>query len=145
MDDFVRLIPSTTTPFLEVRARVSPKVTTNGSFRGKQISKISFFEAIILKQNERMKPKYFAFLMILEHSVNSIISRGELRCFNQSSYQQFFKGKQTSTIKNFWCYYSQTKTEECDRRNLYFSVDFGKLMSWANSDLLEVNACVSLK
>ena len=65
LDDFVRFIPWTTTYFLEVSARVSPKETTNGSFRGKQISKISFFEAIILKQNEGVKPKQFAFLMNL--------------------------------------------------------------------------------
>ena len=57
LDDFVRFIPWTTTHFLKLYARVSPKVTTNGSFRGKQISKISFFEAIILKQNEGVKPK----------------------------------------------------------------------------------------
>ena len=57
LDDFLRFIPWTTTHFLEVCARVSPKVTTNGSFRGKQILKSNFFEAIILKQNEGLKPK----------------------------------------------------------------------------------------
>ena len=41
MDDFVRLIPLTATHFLEVCARVSSKVATNGSFRGKRISKIN--------------------------------------------------------------------------------------------------------
>ena len=51
MDDFVRLIPLTATHFLEVCARVSSKVATNGSFRGKRISKINIFEAIILNQN----------------------------------------------------------------------------------------------
>ena len=44
------LIPCLTISF--VTARVSLNVTTNGSFKGKQISKISIFEAIILKQNE---------------------------------------------------------------------------------------------
>ena len=57
LDDFDRFIPWTTTYFLEVRAGVSLKLTTNGSFRGKQISKISIFEAIILKQNEGVRPK----------------------------------------------------------------------------------------
>ena len=33
--DFLRFIPRTTTHFLEVCGRVSPKVTTNCSFRGK--------------------------------------------------------------------------------------------------------------
>ena len=57
LDDFLRFIPGTATHFLEVSARLSPKVTTNSSFRGKEISKISFFKAIILKQSEGLKPK----------------------------------------------------------------------------------------
>ena len=57
MNNFEGLIPWTTIYFLEVCARVSPKVTTNGIFRAKQISKISIFEAIILKQNEGVQPK----------------------------------------------------------------------------------------
>ena len=57
MNNFEGIIPWTTIYFLEVCARVSPKVTTNGIFRAKQISKISIFEAIILKQNEGVQPK----------------------------------------------------------------------------------------
>ena len=57
LDDFIRFTPWTTTHFLEVCAGVSPKVTTNGSFRGNQMSQINFFEAIILTQNEEVKPK----------------------------------------------------------------------------------------
>ena len=54
------LMPDLNTHFLEVGAHVSPNVTTNGSFRDKQISKISIFEAIILKQNEGVWPKKIA-------------------------------------------------------------------------------------
>ena len=61
LDDFVRFITWTTVHFLEVCAHVSSKVTTNGSFRGKETSKVSIFEAIILKQNEGVQPKYFVF------------------------------------------------------------------------------------
>ena len=61
LDDFLRFITWKTVHFLEVCARVSSKVTTNGSFRGKEISKVSIFEAIILKQNEGVQPKYFVF------------------------------------------------------------------------------------
>ena len=57
----------------------------------------------------------------------------------------FFRGKQTSKINNFWCYYSKTKTEDWDQKNLCFSVDFGMLMSWATSDFLKVRARFSLK
>ena len=57
LDDFVRFTTWTTVHFLEVSAHVSSKVTTNGSFRGKEISKVSIFEAIILKQNEGVQPK----------------------------------------------------------------------------------------
>ena len=60
-DDFGRLIPCTTTHFLELSEFVSPKVTTNGSFKGKQISKINIFEAIILNQYEGVRPKQFMF------------------------------------------------------------------------------------
>ena len=48
-------IPWVTTYFLEVSARVLLKVAINSYFRGLGISKISIFEAIILKQNEGMK------------------------------------------------------------------------------------------
>ena len=41
----------------QVCACVSMKVTTSRSFRGKQISKIRIFEAIILKQNEGVQLK----------------------------------------------------------------------------------------
>ena len=57
LDDFGRFIPWTTIYFLEVCARVLPKVTTNGSFGDNQISKISIFEAIILKQKKGVRPK----------------------------------------------------------------------------------------
>ena len=57
LDDFIRFIPWTTIHFLELCARVSRKVTTNGSFRGKQILKISIFEAIILSQNKGKHPR----------------------------------------------------------------------------------------
>ena len=57
LDDFIRFISWITTHFLEVCVRVSLEVTTNGSFRGNQMWKISFFEAIILKQNKGVKPK----------------------------------------------------------------------------------------
>ena len=57
----------TTTDLLEVSARVSSKVTTNGSFRRKRNSKINFFEAIILNQiRKRATEVIHAFKMILE-------------------------------------------------------------------------------
>ena len=57
----------TTTDLLEVSARVSSKVTTNGSFRGKGNSKINFFEAIILNQKWKSATEVIhAFKMILE-------------------------------------------------------------------------------
>ena len=65
-DDFGRLIPWTTTYFLEVCSRVLLKVTTNGSVRGKQISKIDIFEADIFKQNEEGDQSNLCFLMTLE-------------------------------------------------------------------------------
>ena len=51
MDDFVRLIPLTATHFLEVCARVSSKVATNGSFRGKRISKINILRLLFYIKN----------------------------------------------------------------------------------------------
>ena len=57
LHDFGRLIPWTTTYFLEVWSRVLLKVTTNGSVRDKQILKIDIFEANIFKQNEEVRPK----------------------------------------------------------------------------------------
>ena len=51
-----RFIPWLSTYFLEVCASISTKVTTSSSFRGKQISKIHIFEAIILKTNEAAWP-----------------------------------------------------------------------------------------
>ena len=57
----------TTTDLLEVSARVSSKVTTNGSFRRKRNSKINFFEAIILNQKRKRATEVIhAFKMILE-------------------------------------------------------------------------------
>ena len=55
LDDFDR--PLTVTYFLDVCVGVSVKLTTSGSFGGKQISKIITREIIILKQNERVRPK----------------------------------------------------------------------------------------
>ena len=57
LDDFDRFILWTITFFLEVYAGVSLKLTTSGTFWCKQISKISIFEVIILKQNEGLRPK----------------------------------------------------------------------------------------
>ena len=65
MDDFVRLIPLTATHFLEVCARVSSKVATNGSFRGKRISKINNFEAIVLNKKWRSGKKIIYFFIII--------------------------------------------------------------------------------
>ena len=57
----------TTTDFLEVNARVSWKVVTNGSFRSKRTSKISIFEAIILNQKWRSATEVIhVFDMVLE-------------------------------------------------------------------------------
>ena len=48
-------------------ARVSSTVATNGSFRGKRISKIKIFEAIILNQKSRSgKNIIYIFIIILE-------------------------------------------------------------------------------
>ena len=52
LDDFDRFVPWTATYFLDVCAGVSLKLTSSGSFRDKQ-----FYEAIILKQNEGVRPK----------------------------------------------------------------------------------------
>ena len=41
LNGFGRLMPLTTTHFLEVCARVLPKIASNVSFRGKQISKMT--------------------------------------------------------------------------------------------------------
>ena len=57
LDDFDRFIPWATIFFLEVCAGVSMKLTTNGSFWNKQISRVSIFEVITLKQNEGVRPK----------------------------------------------------------------------------------------
>ena len=85
-------------------------------------------------------------MTIWERSVNFIISGSEFRCFNQTSYQQFFsEANKLQNVNNIWCYYSKTKTEDCDRRNLYFCVDFGMLMSWATSYFLEVSVHDSFK
>ena len=61
------LMSWTTSDFLEVSAHVSSKVPTNGSFRGKRISKINIFEAIILNQRCRSGNKViYIFIIILE-------------------------------------------------------------------------------
>ena len=58
---------STTTYFLEVSGRVSSKVATNGSFRGKRISKMNIFEAIILRKERRSASEVIrVFLVVLE-------------------------------------------------------------------------------
>ena len=54
-----------TTDILEVSARVLSEVATNRSFRGKRISKINIFEAIILNQKWRSGNKVVYFLMII--------------------------------------------------------------------------------
>ena len=103
-DDFGRFIPWTTTYFLEVSARVSAKVATNGSFRGKRTSKNRIFEAIIRKQKRRSTTKViYAFLWFwnVQSFSNYIISGSECTCFSQSSYQGSFRGKWTSKISIF--------------------------------------------
>ena len=62
---FAMLISWTTTGFLDVSALVSSKVATNGSFRGKRISKISFFEAIILNQKWSNGKKIIYFSIVI--------------------------------------------------------------------------------
>ena len=58
---------STTTYFLEVSGRVSSKVATNGSFRGKRISKMNIFEAIILSKERRSASEVIrVFVVVLE-------------------------------------------------------------------------------
>ena len=52
---------------MEVSTRVSSKVATNGSFRGKFISRINIFETIILNQKWRSGNKLiYCFMIILE-------------------------------------------------------------------------------
>ena len=63
--DFAMLMSQATTNFLEVSARVLLKVATNGSFRGKRISKINIFEAIILNQKWRSGKKIIYFFIII--------------------------------------------------------------------------------
>ena len=58
------LISQTTTDFLDASARVKSKVATNGSFRGKPISKINIFETIILNQKWRSGKKIIYFLSL---------------------------------------------------------------------------------
>ena len=57
------------TYFLEVSARVSYRVATNGLFRDKKSSKISIFDAIITKQKRRRATKtIYVFERISEYS-----------------------------------------------------------------------------
>ena len=61
------LMSWTTTGFLGVSACVSPKVATNGLFRGERISKINIFEVIILNQKwSNGKKVIYFFIIILE-------------------------------------------------------------------------------
>ena len=58
---------STTTYLLEVSGHVSSKVATNGSFRGKRISKMNIFEAIILSKERRNASEVIrVFVVVLE-------------------------------------------------------------------------------
>ena len=145
LDGFNRFIPWTTGYFLDAYASVSLKLTTSGSIRGKQISKISTFEAIILKQNEGVRPQWFVFFDdfgTFSPVSNFMIFGSEWTCFTQNSYQRVFLG--TNEFQNliFWGY-SKTKTEKCDHRILYFCVDFGIFVSRTTTDFLEASERVS--
>ena len=105
--------------FLELYARVSPKVTTNGSFRGKQISKISFSEAIILKQRRRsVTEEIYLFMLILE-----CLCLEQLQIFwkRLHAFHSKYPPKgilEVKTLRKFrflGCF-SKEKTKECDQK-----------------------------
>ena len=86
---------------LEVSKRVSLKVVTTGLFRGTKSSKISIFDAIIVKQNEGVRPKRFMFSedfrMFIPCSATYFLEIGPCLSLKRAT-KRFFRGKGTMKI-----------------------------------------------
>ena len=118
-------------------ACVSLTVATNNSLIGKETTKMSIFDVIILKQKRRSATKVIWLIrMILEGSYLEQLRKVATNCS--------FRGKRISKISIFEAIILKQNEGVC-QRNLYFCTDFGMFMPWTTTYFLEVSARVSSK
>ena len=104
-DQFAITIPCSDTCFLEVGARLSLKVATKGSIRGKKNSENLEMKITFLKQKRRSPTKKIDVSLIhleLLALLSYISSENGCACFTQTSHESFFWWQKNSENLHFY-------------------------------------------
>ena len=147
MNCFGLLLVSSAGYVLSVSKRVSLKVVTTGLFRGTKSWKIRIFNAIIVKQNEGVRPKRFMFSedfrMFIPCSAIYFLEIGPCLHWNEPP-NGFLEAEEQWKFR-FSGYFFNAKTEECDWKYWFVSDRFGISIPCSAPYFLEVGARFSLK
>ena len=129
-------------------ARVLRKVATNGSSRGKRISKISIFKANFLKQSEAALPKYLYFLddfATFSPFLTTLFLEVNARVSDKVVTSDTFRGKQTCKNSIFEAIILNQKQRSATKKSYMFYVDIRMFMPWETTHFLYQSARLSSK
>ena len=147
LDDFATFSPFLNTLFLEVNARVSDKVVTSGTFRGKQTCKNSIFEAIILNQKQRSatKKSYIFYVDIRMFMPWETTFSIRVHAFHRKQPPMALLEVSEPQKLTLRSYCSKSKTKECDQSNSCLCDSFRSSITCSIIYFLKVSASVPLK